>query len=167
MPGLAALAVFPNLAWGGWAHSPPVPALFSPDLVRACLGREANVLAFPFGTRGDTLLWQVESNFAFRLAGGYIDPTPPPQFSSPRAVQEIAADDLPPKVTVGSLRTFVRLKRVTVIVLAAREEPVWRPLLARLARPQAIGAVLIYRLSRSPSSAATACSKAWLSNPQS
>jgi hypothetical protein len=143
---LAVLTVAPNFSWKAWAARPEVPHLFTSALVRACIPRGANVLALPFGPRGDSLLWQEESGFWFRIAGGYISPAPPAQFSAPPSVQRIAADDLPPKVTVASLRLFVRAKAVSVVVLDARAEPFWRPLLRELASPQAVGGALVYRL---------------------
>jgi hypothetical protein len=151
LAALAVLAVAPNLSWRVWARSPEVPSLFTGGLYRSCLVRGENVLALPYGPRGDSLLWQVESGFWFRIAGGYISPSPPPQFSTPPSVQRIAADDIPPKVTVASIRLFARLKGVDAIVLDASEEPFWRPLLVQLARPQAVGGTLIYRLSTAPS----------------
>ena len=96
------------------------------------------------------MLWQVESGFWFRMAGGYVAPYPPPAFTRPPSIQKIAADDLPPKVTTASLRLFVRREGVGAVILDAREEPFWRALLAPLARPEAVGGVLLYRLASEP-----------------
>jgi hypothetical protein len=155
--GLAVLAVAPNLASPEWAKRPQVPVLFTSNLDRRCLSEGETVLAFPYGPRGDTMLWQVDSGFWFHIAGGYIAPAPPAQFSRPPSVQRIAADDLPPKVTTQSIRLFVRLKNVGAIVLDARQEPFWKPLLAPLAKPQAVGGVLIYRLTPHSRTAAATC----------
>ena len=147
---LAVLAILPNVSLGQWARRPAVPALLTSGLTRACLTRGENVLALPYGPRGDSMLWQVDAGFWFRMAGGYIAPYPPPAYTRPPSIQRIAADDLPPKVTVASLRLFVRRERVGAVVLDARREPFWRPLLARLARPQSLGGVLLYRLEPGP-----------------
>ena len=149
IPALAVLALLPNVFWRGWARTPRLPQLFTTtSLYRSCLSRGANVLPIPTGARGDSLLWQVESGFWFRLSDGYVSPAVPPAFEHPQGVQRIAANDLPPKVTVADVREFVRLEHVSAIVLDPRLAPAWRPLLARLARPVALGGVLIYRFGR-------------------
>ena len=146
MTALAVLAVTPNLAWHDWVNSPRVPALFTTGLYRSCLPRGENVLAFPFGPGGTSMLWQADSGFWFRLAGGYVSPTAPPQFMSPHPIQQIAANDQPPKVTTGDIREFVRLKHIDAIVLDAAYASTWQPLLDPLAHPQRIGGAIIYRL---------------------
>ena len=159
LAGLAVLAVVPNLTWGAWARTPAVPSLFTTGLYRSCLGHGENVMLLPFGPLGDSLFWQVDSRFWFRVAGGYISPAPPPPFTEPHSIEQIAASDLPPKVTARAVAQFARLKGVTAIVLDAREEPIWRPVLARLAHPQAVGGALIYRLSGGTASS-PGCSRA-------
>jgi hypothetical protein len=118
------------------------------------------VLALPFGPLGDSMVWQVDSGFWFRLAGGYVSPGAPPQFDQPPSVQRIAANDLPPKVTAATVRSFARLKDVGTIVLDADQEPFWRPVLARLARPQAVGGALVYRLSAASRALESTCAQA-------
>jgi hypothetical protein len=147
LSGLAVLAVAPNLAWRDWASSTKVPALFTTGLYRRCLASGETVLALPFGPGGNSMLWQADSAFWFNLSGGYISPTAPPQFTSPHPIQQIAANDQPPKVTTEAIREFVRLKRVSAIVLEATHASTWRPLLDPIARPQRVGGVLVYRVS--------------------
>jgi hypothetical protein len=157
LSGLAVLAVAPNLAWGDWANSPKVPALFTTGLYRSCLGRGETVLAFPFGPGGTSMLWQANSAFWFRLAGGYISPTAPPEFMAPHPIQQIAANDQPPKVTTAAVREFVRLKRVTAVVLDAASASTWRTVLDPIARPERVGGALVYRVARPPAGAARSC----------
>ena len=47
---------------------------FADGLYRSCLGPDENVAVFPYGHAGDSMLWQAESGFGFRLAGGYLYP---------------------------------------------------------------------------------------------
>jgi hypothetical protein len=147
LSGLAVLAVTPNLAWRDWAHSPRVPRLFATNLYRSCLVRGENVLALPFGPGDDSMVWQAESDFWFRLAGGYISPTAPPAFMTPHPIQQIAANDQPPKVSTQDIREFVRLKHVDAIVVDATHASTWQPVLNPLASPQRVAGAIIYRLS--------------------
>ncbi len=143
---LAVVAVAPNLAWRYWARTPYVPALFATRLYRSYLHKGETILPLPQGALGDSLLWQVDSGFWFRIAGGYISPAIPAPFEHPPAVQQIVANDLPPKITSASIRRFVELKNVTAVVLDDRNARTWKSLLAPLARPESVGGVLIYRL---------------------
>jgi hypothetical protein len=157
LSGLAVLAVAPNVAWSGWAHSPKVPTLFTTGLYRNCLGRGENVMALPFGGADDSMIWQADSGFWFRLVGGYVSPTAPPQFTSPHPIQQIAANDEPPKVTTKAIREFVRAKEVSAIVLDAADASIWQAVLNPIARPEKTGGVLIYRVPRAPEGSARSC----------
>ena len=160
LTALAVLAVAPDLAWHDWVNSSRPPALFTTGLYRSCLVRGENVLALPFGPGGDSMLWQAESSFWFRLAGGYISPTAPPQFMSPHPIQQIAANDQPPKVTTQAIREFVRLKHVGAVVVDAADASTWQPVMNPLARPQRIAGVIIYRLTPAPPGSARTCRSA-------
>jgi hypothetical protein len=146
LAALAVAAVAPNLAWRDWAHTPRIPALFATPLYRTYLHKGETILPLPQGALGDSLLWQVDSGFWFRIAGGYISPAIPPPYTHPPAVQRVVANDLPPKITSASIRRFVELKDVTAVVLDDRNAGTWKAVLAPLARPQSVGGVLIYRL---------------------
>jgi hypothetical protein len=150
LPALAALALVPNLSWAAWSRTPDVPELFTTSLYKSCIGRNENVLLLPFGTRGDTMLWQVRSGFWFRLAGGYISPYPPNGYTLTEGIFRVATEEIPPDVTTGAVLQLVRLKQVTTIVLDARQEPLWGPVLRPFAKPQRAGGALIYRLRDAP-----------------
>ena len=150
LPALAALALVPNLSWAAWSRNPQVPELFTTSLYKSCLGRNENVLLLPFGTRGDTMLWQVRSGFWFRIAGGYISPYPPKGYTLTEGIFRVATEEIPPDVSTGSVLQLVRLKHVTTIVLDAREESLWGPVLRPFAKPQRVGGTLIYRLRDAP-----------------
>ena len=150
LPALAALALVPNLSWGAWARTPEVPQLFTTSLYKSCLGRNENVLALPFGTRGDTMLWQVRSGFRFRLAGGYVSPYPPTPYTLTQGMFRVATEEIPPDVTTADVLQLVRLKHVTTIVLEASQQSLWGPVLRPFARPQRAGGTLIYRLRGAP-----------------
>src|SRR5205823_5895260 len=91
---LAVLVVASNLSWGAWARTPDVPAFFTNGAYRACIARNANVIAFPVGPRGDSMIWQADSGFWFRMAGGYITPVVPRSFTM-RSIQHVTTADFP------------------------------------------------------------------------
>ncbi len=161
--GLTALAVItlvPNLAWGAWARTPQVPSLFTTGLYKSCIGRGENVLTLPFGTLGDSMLWQARSHFWFRDAGGYISPLPPRRYDEFTGIYKIATEDSPPDVTTGDVLALVRLQHVSSIVLA--DDGLawrWKGVLSAFGRPQAVGGTLIYRLHGAPPLRA-ACARA-------
>jgi hypothetical protein len=159
LPVAALLALAPNLGWQAWARSPAVPSLFSTSLYTSCIGRGEKVLLLPFGTLDDSLLWQVRSDFWFDIAGGYVSPSPPPAYDRPAGAFAIATENLPPKVTTEDVRQLVRAKGVTSIVLDGQGSAYWRPVLAPLASPQAVGGALVYRL-RGSAALAPGCAAA-------
>ena len=122
---LAVLTLVPNLAWGGWARTPEVPPLFTTALYKSCLGRGENILLLPFGTLGDSMIWQARSHFWFRNAGGYISPFPPRRYQEFTGVYKIATEDSPPDVTTNDVLALVRLQHVSSIVLAD-DDLAWR-----------------------------------------
>jgi hypothetical protein len=159
LPAVAALAIAPNLSWGGWSRTPDVPELFTTSLYKSCIGRGENVLLLPFGTLGDSMMWQARAGFWFRDAGGYISPYPPPSYTWLDGMREVAAEVSPPQVTTNSVLQLVRVQHVTSIVLDAHDEALWGRWLRPFARPQAVGGTLIYRL-RGASDLRAACAAA-------
>jgi hypothetical protein len=73
LPALAIVALVPSVwrdTYPTFATATPVrPSFFTDGLDERCLGRGETIAAFPFGGGGDSLLWQAESDFRFRLAG--------------------------------------------------------------------------------------------------
>jgi hypothetical protein len=142
---LAALFLVPNLGLDAWTRSPHVPPLFTSGLVRDCFRPGETILAFPYGPRGDSMLWQADAGFRFRLAGGYISPNPPASFTTP-AIQHVSTSDNPSEVTTQAVLELARLKSVDAIVVDARRSAPYRSILRGVARPREVGGALIYRL---------------------
>lgn len=150
--GLALVAVVPNLSWSAWSRRPDVPALFTSGTYRECIPRNANVIVFPVGPRGDSMIWQADAHFWFRMAGGYITPVVPSGFLEP-AVQHVTTADRPSEVTANAVRALARLKSASLVVVDADVASTWAPVLAPLGRPEAVGGTWIYRLDgRRPAS---------------
>ncbi len=66
---LSCLALLPAPhPWVPLSHT----AFFQPGRVQAALGPAPRLLVLPFGTRGPSTLWQVQSGFGYAQSGGYL-----------------------------------------------------------------------------------------------
>ncbi len=66
-----------------WRIHSEVPAFFKNKVYTQYLYRNENVLLLPVGWKGRNVFWQAESNFYFRIAGGYLGPPPPRMMQNP------------------------------------------------------------------------------------
>jgi len=80
------LAVIATLAPAPWRGNsilhPTRSAFFTTGAYRTCLPRGETLAVFPYGSFGDSMLWQAESGFAFNLAGGYLRYDPPATYAN-------------------------------------------------------------------------------------
>ena len=146
LPVLAVAAIVPNVGLAAWARSPHVPSFFTGSAHERCLRKNENVLIFPYGPRGDSMIWQAESGFWFRMAGGYISPKIPDSFTRTPAVEHLATADNPFEITLPAILQLARMKDVTAVLVAARDAVPWRTVLAPLGPPESFGGVLVYRV---------------------
>jgi hypothetical protein len=119
-----------------------VPSFISAGSYRHYLAcGETVVVISAVGNAG--MLWQAETDFYFRLAGGYISQMLTPRTDLPPAVQGLA--HLTP-ASARQFRAFVTRARIGAILMAANAEPRWADALPRLGlKGQPIGGVLLYR----------------------
>ena len=155
---LAAIALAPNPTADAWRSTPHVPAFIAQRLYERCLGPGDNVLVFPFGPAGDSMLWQADAGFRFQMAGGWIAPALPPSFTSPAGVADIAIYHAVPDHDAQPVRDYVRIKHVSVIVLDPGIKDIvhWQTVLRKIEKPVSVGGVLVYRLRGSPPGRCTA-----------
>ena len=73
---LACVCLVPKPIAARWTALPIQP-FFEPENVVRSLGRDANVLIFPYGYAGPSMIWQWQSGMRFSQSGGYLGPTPP------------------------------------------------------------------------------------------
>jgi hypothetical protein len=104
-----------------------------------------NILALPVAGHGDSMAWQAESGFWFRLSVAYISPTIPESFLGP-GVQHLTTGDSPAEVTIDAVRELAQDKGITAIVVDDGRRADWEQMLAPLGPPTAVGGALIYRL---------------------
>jgi hypothetical protein len=145
VPVLAMAALVPNVHASEWFMSYTLPPFFTHNQYRVCLAPGENILPLPVGADAYSDLWQVQSGFRFRMAGGYVSTEPPPAFQNPTSVRTIA---LGAPADAASLREYIRTNHVATVVIDAATGRPWATALGRLARPHAIGGVLLYRLGR-------------------
>ena len=77
LPALAVAAIVPDVTKAYWTVHPERWAFFTDKTYRICFPKNENVAIFPFGFWGDSMLWQAESGFWFRMPEGYLAPDPP------------------------------------------------------------------------------------------
>jgi hypothetical protein len=142
LPVAAVVSVVPDVSSHAWAAHPRRIAFFAHGLDRRCLPTDANVVILPYGGAGNSMVWQAESGFRFRQAGGYLRPAPPHSFLRWPAAKAFNLAEVP---SPGEVRDFARAKHVDVFVVddvAAGGK--WRPSLDPLATPVAVGGALVY-----------------------
>jgi hypothetical protein len=147
LPALAVLLLVPNPGAGVWTTGFSVPAFFTAKAYRSCLAPGETVLPEPIGQGGQATLWQAESGFHFRLAGGRLQTSPPTEFLHPATIAQIGVGYAPVSNQAALLRRFFAEKGVTAAIVDERQAATWTPALDRIAKPRRLGGVTFYRVS--------------------
>ncbi len=147
----AALAIvasmLPNLSSSFWTSPIDVPPFFSDALYARYLSPGETVVVLPYGINGNSMLWQLESGWYFRMAGGNLGPPPLKfrQWPIVRAFYRVGTVELPG--AGDQLKAFLATHRTTAVLVDDREAEVWRPLMATLGpAPIETGGMTIYRV---------------------
>jgi hypothetical protein len=148
LPALAVLAILPSPGGGAaWATSYSVPPFFTDPAYRSCLARNENILPQPIGEGSNAMLWQVESAFRFRMAGGRIATTPPSPFMHPSwTIQKVSVGYDPGPDYPQLLRDYFAAKQVTSVIVDRRFADKWTPALDQLAKRHDLGGVVLYHV---------------------
>jgi hypothetical protein len=77
LPALAVAALLPAVSLADYRSQPERWPFFTNNLYRQCLSPNETLLVFPFGFGDDSMLWQAEAGYRFRLAEGYMYPLNP------------------------------------------------------------------------------------------
>jgi hypothetical protein len=146
---LVSVAVFvlvPNVALSrAWYEHPARPAFFTSGAFKRCFTARDNILMLPSpGRRSAAMLWQAEAMYSFRMADGWITAVPPRTIPRHKTMTRFFTGRK--SLTAGQLAEWARADGVTLIAVDSAHEPQWRHLLARVAHPQEIGGVYLYRL---------------------
>ena len=159
--GVVAVSLLPNLSPSFWATRVATPRLF-PSAVESysLIAPGQTVLALPFGIEGESMYWQVEDGFRFRLAGGYLSISLPDRLSTVCPPGPRAAGWPAEHACERELCSFLRFTGTRVILLAI---PAHRAngRTARPARrtPVQVGGLFVYELGPGGSGPRSACAR--------
>jgi hypothetical protein len=120
LPALALVSILPATWHVSFASSVQRPGFFSQKLYKLCIPKGETLLVFPYGRFGDSMLYQAESGFWFKLAEGNLGrDTWPPKFvfASP-TVESLQFNWYGPEPlpTMAALKAYARLERVDRII---------------------------------------------------
>jgi hypothetical protein len=143
---LVVVSLTPNLD-GPWGTRVDAPPLMRAPLLARYVPPGATVLALPFGIWGESMFWQVQSDFHFRLAGGYVSISPPTAYRQYiyllRALGGGPIEGHPNQRICG----FLRMTGTRVVVLREGAPGLWARLLRPLqVRPRRVGGFWVYEL---------------------
>ncbi|HWB21514.1 MAG TPA: hypothetical protein VG652_01350 [Gaiellaceae bacterium] len=79
LPLIAVAALVPAV-WHPYYYSHPERWAFFTDGSYKCIPPNETLAIFPYGFWGDSMLWQAETGFRFRMAEGYLRYTPPASY---------------------------------------------------------------------------------------
>jgi hypothetical protein len=119
-----------------------VPTFISSGQYQRQLSRgEVVVVVSQVGNAG--LLWQAQSDFYLRIAGGYINQAIDRGSDLPDPVQDLAGGT---PAQVAQFAQFVKADHVGAILLDARHEPLWVGIFRRMGlRGHLAGGVIVYK----------------------
>ena len=144
--GLVALTLLPSLDGSLWVTRLDRPALFEGDRWRSLIHPGENALIIPFSYDGQAMLWQEESGFGFRMTGGYVSATLPPELWRYSIVRAIYGLPLPPFPN-REVRALVRGRKVDVVLLRSGRPGPWAGVFtSALGRPRSSGGMLAWRV---------------------
>ncbi len=154
LPALALVAVAPNPAAGVWATAYGVPTFFTDSAYRSCLDPDETILPLPGVSNNESLLWQAEAGYRFRIAaGGMVAAVVPSAFGADQ--NDFVTDEIPPQLSSSDapmVQSFIEAHDVSTVVVEETMAPFWEPALDRIATPRKLGGVLVYEVSPTPPS---------------
>ncbi len=120
-------SIAPNPNAGFWTTNVDTPDFFRHNTYREYLSPDDNVLILPYGTNGNSDLWQAAADLNFRMAGGYLGITPavPDGYREWPIVSALYSLAKIPDLD-RQLKAFLVNKRVTRIIVPDRGAHVWQ-----------------------------------------
>jgi hypothetical protein len=120
LPLLALASIAPATWRVPFVKTPARPPFFAQSLYRRCMYRGETLAIFPYGRFGDSMLWQAESDFWFKMAEGNLGrDTYPPRFvfADPTVVAlQFYWYGPQPRPSMQQLKTYALRRRVDRIV---------------------------------------------------
>lgn len=134
---LAVIFLIPNTSGGFWSTRFHTPRIFADAShpTHAAIGH--GVLIFPFGYHGWSMLWQVESHFAFSMVDGYTG-IAPGGFERNALVQLWLSHGPIPAHYAAQLKVFIAVNHIRTVIAVGPLDARQRRLIAPLGRPKAM-----------------------------
>lgn len=129
---------------------PDNPPLFSTTAYQRLFPPRSVVLVLPFGLSGDSMLWQAETKFAFRMPEGYLSYAPPAAFAADPAAAALLASQTAGSqaVPASTLRTFLRRYHVNTILVDKLIPDGWPAKLATLGlKGRQVDGTIVYEIT--------------------
>ena len=80
--GLGVLLLVPNIPSEYWGTPPDNPSFFTTSTYKHFLVSGETALVLPYGANDNSMLWQAETDFAFKMPEGYLGNSAPPAFAN-------------------------------------------------------------------------------------
>jgi hypothetical protein len=141
----ALVSVAPTIPFR-WRVTPYQPPFITEALYRQAIHPRDVVLILPWGQAGEAMLWQAESDFHFRLAGGYLGGVMPREYKRWPIVQALQRES-PYILDYGAqFQSFLAAHQVRAVIVEEPAAGVYARLCALLGTPLHLGGVLLYRV---------------------
>jgi hypothetical protein len=142
----AVIALLPTWSTSFWSADVERSTFFSDGYAERRFNADDTVLVLPYGKSGWSMLWQAESDFAYRMAGGRLGNLPPDEQRWLPVLRSLAGAEVTPDAR-QMLRPFLEEHRVDAIVVAPGTRKPQRELVTALGLgPQRITDALVYTL---------------------
>ena len=124
------LSLIPNLPGGWWSAKVDTPRFLPHGSYEHYLAQGEIAVVLPYGSQGNSMLWQAQTDMFFRMAGGYIGLTPA-EFARWPILNSLYSGD-PFFDFAPQLKFFLAAHEVKTIILAHDARRNWPALLATL-----------------------------------
>ena len=143
LAGFAVILLYPNTAGPFWHNAVGEPAFFADGTYREHIPEGANTLVVPFGAGGDSMLWQADSGFWFRMPVGNVGTRPPPEFGAWPAMDMLSSGN-PSDASELELEQYLGANDVRRVVVVDGTPGDWNTVFAGLGEPEHVGGVRVY-----------------------
>ncbi len=118
------------------------PTFFRTDLYRHFLSKGETVLILPYGADGNSMLWQANTNFYFKMAEGWTGRAPPAFHNETWPAENAFSAE-----SASKIRAFLAAHGVTTVIIAPPAIQAWRNVGEALGgNPLEVGGVLLFRV---------------------
>jgi hypothetical protein len=142
----AVIALLPTWSTSFWSADVERSTFFSDRHAKRTFDGDDTVLVLPYGRSGWSMLWQAESDFAYRMAGGRLGNLPPDEQRWLPVLRSLAGAEVTPQAR-RMFRRFLEEHRVDAIVIAPGTRRPQRKMITALGLvPRRIADALVYTL---------------------